>query len=318
MQSQDRYLEGAYSLTAHSPEAILQTVLDVVGAKAAALYWIESPAAAPLLMEAQGFIQTPVDIPVRFPQPAAEERYPFARRVADLADLGDKFADLAQQEGLTCAALGLSGEAGKPGCALLVLRGAAQPFSEEELSFLKAAATQAYLALLLARLQTDLELQRRNDPLTGLYNRRYFLEMVSREFERSQRTGTTVSLLMVDVHHFKQVNDLCGHLRGDQILVMVAQRLKSALRSVDFIARYGGDEFIILLVACDESEAPMVARRIAQHVGTIPVEDDQGIVQCQLVMDYSTVTLDLINDVSIDSLLARAEAEMQRQKAYAA
>lgn len=100
------------------------------------------------------------------------------------------------------------------------------------------------------------------DSLTGLYNHRYFQEELAHEVERAQRYGQPLSLLMLDVDHFKQVNDTYGHMMGDTLLSYVAQALAGRLRSADVAARYGGDEFAVILPETDQTQAVAVAEKL--------------------------------------------------------
>jgi two-component system, cell cycle response regulator len=100
------------------------------------------------------------------------------------------------------------------------------------------------------------------DDLTGLANRRHFDRVGEVEFLRSQRYGRDLSLILVDVDHFKQINDCCGHLCGDEILRRVAARLQRRLRQHDLIARWGGDEFAVLLPETDLAHASLLAHTL--------------------------------------------------------
>ncbi len=100
------------------------------------------------------------------------------------------------------------------------------------------------------------------DPLTGVYNRRYFSEQFEREFELALRTGVSLSLLVIDLDHFKKVNDTHGHAIGDRVLAVVAAILSERVRSSDIVVRYGGEEFVILARAT----SPEVAARLGERV----------------------------------------------------
>ncbi len=97
------------------------------------------------------------------------------------------------------------------------------------------------------RLNTRIKQQSLHDPLTGLYNRRYLDETFTRELARAQRESYPISFVMVDLDHFKHVNDTCGHTAGDEVLKQVAKCLTSITRQNDFICRYGGEEFIVVM-----------------------------------------------------------------------
>jgi diguanylate cyclase (GGDEF)-like protein/PAS domain S-box-containing protein len=100
------------------------------------------------------------------------------------------------------------------------------------------------------------------DSLTGLYNHRAFQERLAEEFQRYCRYGAPLSVMLLDVDHFKQFNDRFGHPAGDQVLKKVAQRIQSNLRKVDFVARYGGEEFVVILPETGEEGAQSAAEHV--------------------------------------------------------
>jgi diguanylate cyclase (GGDEF)-like protein len=104
------------------------------------------------------------------------------------------------------------------------------------------------------------------DSLTGLVNRRYFLAVVEQELDRVARTGESALLLMIDIDHFKRVNDEYGHLAGDAVICAVGEALRASARSMDTVARIGGEEFGVIVPNCPPSFAPQVAERIRQTV----------------------------------------------------
>lgn len=104
------------------------------------------------------------------------------------------------------------------------------------------------------------------DPLTGIFNRRYFENQLSKELQRASRYEHHLSLLFMDIDQFKKVNDEFGHQIGDQILIELSQILERSLRSVDVIARYGGDEFVVLLPETKKESARKTAQRIMNTI----------------------------------------------------
>jgi diguanylate cyclase (GGDEF)-like protein len=104
------------------------------------------------------------------------------------------------------------------------------------------------------------------DPLTGVNNRRYFDQRLQEEVNRAQRQGYPLSCLFLDVDHFKRINDNYGHQAGDCVLREVAWRIKAQLRFVDVLGRYGGEEFAVLLVQTDKSNAAIIAERIRHSI----------------------------------------------------
>ena len=109
------------------------------------------------------------------------------------------------------------------------------------------------------------------DPLTGLANRRHFRNVLAREIDAVARSGESALLLMMDIDHFKKVNDAYGHLAGDRVLQAVAKALASCVRPMDTVARYGGEEFAAILPNCPPSFGKIVAERIRATVGALNV-----------------------------------------------
>ena len=106
------------------------------------------------------------------------------------------------------------------------------------------------------------------DPLTGLYNRYAFKNILRVEIQRAQRYDRHLSLLMIDIDHFKKINDLFGHLTGDQILVEFSKILKASFRQTDIITRFGGEEFAIVLPETTIGQATLLAERIRKRIET--------------------------------------------------
>ena len=130
----------------------------------------------------------------------------------------------------------------------------------------------------LDELQT-LRRQVNTDPLTGLFNVRYFREALDAELERTRRTGLPTSLMMVDLDHFKRVNDTHGHENGNRVLLHVAELLRNQTRKLDICCRYGGEEFIIILPSTELMLANQVAERCRSLLEELPVELDDGQLQ---------------------------------------
>ena len=100
------------------------------------------------------------------------------------------------------------------------------------------------------------------DGLTGLNNRRHFFDLAKVEYERIQRYGRTLSVVMIDIDRFKDLNDAYGHLTGDAVLREIARRIEGTVRTIDVVARYGGEEFVVLMPETDLAEAVLVAERV--------------------------------------------------------
>ncbi len=130
----------------------------------------------------------------------------------------------------------------------------------------------------------------RTDPLTGLHNRRYFEERLELEFERSRRYRVPISCLMLDLDHFKRLNDTHGHASGDEMLRQVAKVSKASLRSVDLLARFGGEELIALLPETGLDEARIVAERIRAGIAGLGVAK-RGSAEPQLLRCTASIGL---------------------------
>jgi diguanylate cyclase (GGDEF)-like protein len=126
------------------------------------------------------------------------------------------------------------------------------------------------------RLQREYKRNAMIDALTGLYNRRWLDEALPRFATRYARSGQPLSLLMLDVDHFKRFNDAYGHPAGDQVLVAVAHALKQHLRPSDLAARYGGEEFAVILPDTGPAGARLAAERVRNAVAEVALETDTG------------------------------------------
>ncbi len=135
-------------------------------------------------------------------------------------------------------------------------------FDEWEIKLLSSIAAQIANAIEKSRLYEETKALSLTDPLTGLPNRRHFDMMIDAELRRSERYNRPFALLLIDLDNFKKYNDRNGHLAGDKVLVEYAKVMKSSIRDIDFICRYGGDEFIAVLPETDELFARAVAERI--------------------------------------------------------
>jgi diguanylate cyclase (GGDEF)-like protein len=109
------------------------------------------------------------------------------------------------------------------------------------------------------------------DPLTGLANRRHFRAVLAREIEIVARSGNSALLLMLDIDHFKKVNDTHGHLAGDKVLQAVAKCISACVRPQDTVARYGGEEFAIVMPDCQAAYGDSVAERVRQAVAALSI-----------------------------------------------
>jgi two-component system cell cycle response regulator len=152
----------------------------------------------------------------------------------------------------------------------------------------------------------------RTDPLTGCANRRTLLEKLHSEIERARRYGLALSVLMIDLDHFKGVNDTRGHLTGDDVLRQVAQLLRSVMRSVDVVARYGGEEFLVVLPETADPGAMSFAERVREQVADHDFAAGGDPLSVTVSVGVATVAPGTETDA--DDLLARADAALYRAK----
>ena len=144
--------------------------------------------------------------------------------------------------------------------------------TDVEVNFLKLFANQIEIAITIAGLFEEIRKQAVTDPLTGLYNRRYFEENINREAERALRLGQPFSLVSLDLDHLKTINDTYGHQYGDVAIQTISNVLKQKARSIDVPARIGGEEFNVLLPGVDSYGAMMAAERIRAAIEATPLE----------------------------------------------
>jgi diguanylate cyclase (GGDEF)-like protein len=163
----------------------------------------------------------------------------------------------------------LVGHTGALGVASFTDRRDGGRFTADDLSSLRLLADPAALALTTQKLRQSADEVTRLasiDPLTGLFNRRYFDTRLEAELQRARRNGEPLTLLMVDIDNFKAINDDHGHVVGDRLLRCVSERLRRGVRIFDVCARYGGDEFAILMPSSNVDTAVLVAERIRTSV----------------------------------------------------
>ena len=147
----------------------------------------------------------------------------------------------------------------------LTVSGVREP-GPEQLELLETYGDLAAAACRNASTHLELALAARTDALTGCLNHAAMHESLQREFERSARHGEPLSLVILDLDDFKQVNEVHGHLAGDEVLRRVGAALRASVRAYDLVARYGGDEFAIIAIDADEATAAEVAQRAVETI----------------------------------------------------
>jgi diguanylate cyclase (GGDEF)-like protein len=194
-----------------------------------------------------------------------------------------------------------------------LLLGSSYPnaFTEGNLNVLVSFAATTTAAIQNALVHGEIQKLATVDPLTGLYNRRAFEELGEREVDRYNRQGRPLSVVMFDLDHFKPVNDTYGHLVGDQVLHALTARFRNNTRASDIMARFGGDEFALLLPETDLATASEVADRICKAIQDTPFQTDAGDIYLSASIGITTATYE-VGD--LEALLARADAALYRAK----
>lgn len=196
--------------------------------------------------------------------------------------------------------------------ALMVSNKKEGNFDENDLFLTQTLASNAAIAIENARLFTDVQRLSIIDDLTGLYSRRHFLTLADHEFQRAIRSGHDFVALMIDIDHFKQINDKYGHLAGDKVLKMLAEGLRTSLRSMDIIGRYGGEEFVILLPETNLSTAKHIADRMRTHIENSSYETEQGTITITISVGLAAYSS---NSKDLESMLTHADKALYISKA---
>ena len=187
-----------------------------------------------------------------------------------------------------------------------------KPFDAEELrARLRTGERILNLQAELLAAQDALRVQATRDGLTGLYNRRAVLERLDQEMARARREGAELSVLLLDVDHFKRVNDQYGHQAGDEVLRELAARLGSVLRTYDAFGRYGGEELIAILPGCGNAASVLVAERMRSAAASSPIETRTGAVAVTVSIGAASCRS---GQTDAAAIIARADAALYRAK----
>lgn len=149
-----------------------------------------------------------------------------------------------------------------------------------------------------------------HDDLTGLPNRRYMQERLKQAIAQSERNGDAFSVALVDIDHFKKINDSAGHAIGDVVLARVADSMRNSLRDYDICARWGGEEFLMLFPSCDLPNAALLAERVRMAVAAIATDDLHPGLHLSVSIGYTAFH----SGEGIDSMLKRADDALYRAK----
>ena len=190
-----------------------------------------------------------------------------------------------------------------------------KPFDQHELKVRLRAGTRVVdLQQQLLAAREKLREQATRDSLTGLWNRSSIVEQLQRELSRSHRELLPVGLVMVDLDHFKSMNDTHGHFAGDAVLREAARRMQDSIREYDSIGRYGGEEFLILLPNCDEESTHRQAERLRCHLAQAPVGEFEH--SFTLTASFGATCAPAGYPASVEGLIRRADEAMYLAKKH--
>jgi len=193
---------------------------------------------------------------------------------------------------------------------LALTRPESDPLTDVEVRFLSAVAATLALTIRHTALVDELRESSTHDELTGLANRRLLATRLEREIARARRYDTDLALLMLDIDHFKQLNDRFGHPVGDAVLRDIAQVLEEGVRTVDTVARAGGEEFVVLLPRTDGDAASRVADKLRARIAAHDVDELDG--KARITISLGVAVLDA--GETADALLARADRALYDAK----
>ena len=194
----------------------------------------------------------------------------------------------------------------------LLLLARREPFDARERRILEIFATQVSMLIATIRAREKIVNLAETDDLTGIWNRRHFRRQLPQEIERARTFGVPLSLLLFDIDDFKQINDGFGHVIGDVVLSELCGCVRETLRPTDVLARYGGDEFAVILPHTDLVGAQAVAERVLKKVRelTIPT-DEEGAIQCSVSIGLAEFRRE---DAVASDLVRRADERLYASK----
>lgn len=179
---------------------------------------------------------------------------------------------------------------------------------------LREAARRAQLEVEREKLIGELRELAATDPLTSALNRRAFIDVANRELGRAQRQRSQFAIIMMDIDHFKRVNDTYGHAVGDVVIKEAARLVQSRLRAVDVICRYGGEEFAILLIDSDPAHTGQLAERLRSGIEELEITTEAGTLKVTASFGFAVLTGDQLANARLDDILLRADKALYRAK----
>jgi diguanylate cyclase (GGDEF)-like protein len=197
-------------------------------------------------------------------------------------DVACGHVDLTTTEAVVCVPMNVQGES----IGVMVVEGSPDQFDDAQLDLIRRLVDQIGMSLATLQLQQRLRDQSFQDPLTGLFNRRYFEIAIEKEISRADRHQQTIGVVMIDVDHFKSINDRYGHEAGDSLLKRISDVLRGHVRVEDIICRYGGEEFLLVL----PGDSPGATQRRAETLRQ-EVEKLVAVLQDGTLVTDTTISL---------------------------
>jgi two-component system, cell cycle response regulator len=189
----------------------------------------------------------------------------------------------------------------------------AKPFKANELDVrLRAGKRIIELQKELIEAREALREKATHDPLTALWNHEEILRILERELNMANREKEDVGLIMADLDHFKRINDTYGHMAGDAVLRLAARRMLTHVRDYDYVGRYGGEEFLIVLPGCGREGVATIAERIRHCIGSESMDIPEGMIQVTISLGLSTKDKGRKSDVN--SLVQAADQALYLAK----
>jgi len=195
--------------------------------------------------------------------------------------------------------------------AMFVEESRPNAYNQDQIRLVETIANQATIVMDNARLFEQVQQMAITDSLTGVFNRRYFFSHSEKELARAVRYGSDLALIMLDIDHFKLINDHFGHVIGDQTLIMMAQACASQLRKMDILCRFGGEEFVVLLPETSQSKARVAAERIRKAISGQHLATEQGEVRITVSIGVAGLEN---KDESLTDLINKADKALYQAK----
>ena len=161
-------------------------------------------------------------------------------------------------------------------------------------------------------LMKELELQAINDGLTGIYNRRHFMNLANREIAIARRNGSSIAVIIFDLDLFKKINDKYGHCAGDHVLMEISGRVKNLLRVSEIFGRYGGEEFCIICPNTDGDQALIIAERLRRSIENLSIEDNGQVIS--VTASFGVYASTVLTDIRMEWLLEKADTSLYEAK----